>query len=1168
MASADFSTATSDSLSAYIETASTRLRSLTRRSQQASWHCSTEADPAHLPEPSDWQHWPLATLNHKGHIAWPKGRRSLWLCQQIKVPQALEEFPLVGLSLRLGLTWWADTAKVYVDGDCVQEGDLFDYFARILLSDRVAPGDTFTVALHLVSPGHDDGALVRSEMIYEALPAEFPEPGFIADELTVLKTYAETLAPEKLETIAAAIAPLDWSTVSHRQSFQGELAALRQRLLPLRDWIKQRRIACVGHAHLDLAWLWPVEDTWRAAERTFQSVLSLQESFPELTYTHSSPALFDWLETHRPALFQRIQQAVKAGPWAIDAGLWVEPELNTIGGESLARQILYGQRYVQSRFGQVSAIAWLPDSFGFSWQLPQLLSQGGIRCFATQKLRWNDTTTFPHSLFRWEGLDGTQLLSLTLPPIGSDIAPVQMATHGAAWEANTGLPEMLWLPGMGDHGGGPTRDMLEKARRWMDSPFFPELRFASVEEYVGVREQGREARGAEGATEAEGAEAEVRSQELEIIQNTLQEEQSSTKFEIQTSSTQFRIPNARELRPSRRVCQSPFPPPSLLPVWKDELYLELHRGCYTTHADQKWFNRRCEQALTEAELFASLAQIQGIFDYPKADLVTAWKQVLFNQFHDILPGTAIPEVFETANKHWQAAYHVADGVRTAALRAIAYHVTLPDAPYAEAIPLLVFNSLNWERTELVAVSLADLPLAAHHWRVFDPESKDWLPSQMSWYSDSSNRPPGQLSAGETENDTPYLLLRATVPSIGYRLYWLVSQGESEASADPVISEAEWQLENDFLRAVVDPQTGDLTELWEKSKGVNVVRSPANQLQAFKDSGQYWDAWDIAPDYADHPLPPAQLESITWLDRGPLRQRLRVVRTMGPSTFKQDYVLDQHLPYLKVCTVADWRASQVVLKAAFPLSIESDHATFEIPFGAIARPTQSSDLHQQAKWEVPALRWADLSNEHVGLSILTDYKHGFDTQPQQLRLTLLKAPVWPDSGADRGHHVFTYALYPHGGNWREGRTPHWAIGFNTPLRWVEVLSPEMRPETRWETRLEPSPETLQEVQPETRPETRSFASLQDELSWERPYVGSFVSLGVDTVHLAALKLAEDEADAYILRCWDMYGEGATLDVQTSWDGSTWQRTNLLETAIDLNDPEELAPWQIATLRFSA
>ncbi|MEM0982228.1 MAG: alpha-mannosidase, partial [Cyanobacteria bacterium P01_H01_bin.58] len=270
---ANFSSMDAATLSAHITTCATRLRGLTQQSCQTQWHQSRENYPATtVLANQDWQHWALAPLNDRKHIAWNQGKQSLWLCQEITVPVALSEFPLAGLSLRLGLTWWADAVDVYVDGVLVQQGDLFDYFVRLPLSDRVAPGDSFTIAIHMLSPGHDAGALVRSEVIYESSDPDFPEPGFVANELTVLQIHAEKLAPERLSTIAAAIAPLDWAKASHPDQFQAELAALRQRLHPLSDWIKQRQIACTGHAHLDLAWLWPVEDTWRAAERTFRSV--------------------------------------------------------------------------------------------------------------------------------------------------------------------------------------------------------------------------------------------------------------------------------------------------------------------------------------------------------------------------------------------------------------------------------------------------------------------------------------------------------------------------------------------------------------------------------------------------------------------------------------------------------------------------------------------------------------------------------------------------------------------------------------------------------------------------------------------------------------------------------------------------------------------------------
>ncbi|RZM75457.1 alpha-mannosidase [Leptolyngbya iicbica] len=1078
-----------------------RLQGLSQRSLQTAWHLTQEDLPkAAVLGQNDWQSWPIASTNARDHIAWERGQKPLWLCQQIVVPETLNDFPLEGLTLQLSLTWWAEAVAIYVDGELRQEGDLFDYFGRIKLSDRVTPGDTFHVAIYLVSPGHDDGALVRSTVMYETANPALPEPGFVADELTVLQTFADPFAPDKLSDLAAAIAPLDWTTVTQQTPFLKELRALRDRLQPFSAWIKQRQITCVGHAHLDLAWLWPVADTWRAAERTFRSVLALQQDFPEMTYTHSSPALFDWLETHQPDLFQAVLTAVKGGHWSIDAGLWVEPELNTLGGESLARQILYGQRYAQSRFGQMSAIAWLPDSFGFSWQLPQLLKLGGVDYFATQKLRWNEATPFPHSLFEWQGLDETRITSLTLPPIGSDIDAPQMASYAAEWEAKTGLTEMLWLPGMGDHGGGPTRDMLERARRWADSPFFPELRFDTPLNHLQRLTAGTET---------------VDSTNRPLTANGGSSSQAATS-------------------PTGEATATP------LPVWNDELYLELHRGCYTVHADQKWYNRRCEDALREAELYSAIAQMLGHFAYPQAALETAWKRVLFNQFHDILPGTAIPEVFETTNPDWQAAYDAAQGIRTDALAAIAAQLLPRPLPPTGAISVCLFNSLSWEQTALVEVPLADLPNHSDWgWRVVDPATGATVVSQLSPYSDRSDTPPCQAAPPMERGD--YLLFEATVPPVGYRRYWLVPEAtESTASdlphqpSDPTT----FELKNDFLSAEVDPVSGELRSLTTPATPQSVLRNSANQLQAFRDAEQYWDAWDIAPDYQDHPLPAATVASITWLESGPLRQRLRVVRHVADSRIQQDYVLERSQPYLKVVTTADWQACQVVLKAAFPVTFEAEAATYEIPFGAIARPTAPTDPHEQAKWEVPAYRWADLSSETMGLSILTDYKHGFDAHPDQLRLTLLKAPLWPNPQADRGRHQFTYGLYPHAGDWRTGQTPQHAIAFNTPLQLVVG-----------------------------QPENPALSTDVEKLEGEG-HEGSLLRWSAATTHLAALKQSEDDPGQYILRVWDLYGAGAQLDVDLLVDGHQVQRTSLLEAAIAVEQPAQLRPWEIATLKTPA
>ncbi|MEM8614724.1 MAG: glycoside hydrolase family 38 C-terminal domain-containing protein, partial [Cyanobacteria bacterium P01_H01_bin.105] len=824
--------------------------------------------------------WDESRLNERQHIAWTQGQ-ALYLYQQLTVPENLNGYPLEGLSLRLSLAWWAEDAQLYVNGEWVQAGDLFDFFTRFCLSEAVIPGQVFDVVLRLESPKHDAGALVRSHLIYEDLNNPIsPEPGFVSDELEVLQYYLKTLEPQKLATVESLITK-EWQSSSG--DLHQRLASLRHCLLPYGDWVKQRQIHCVGHAHLDLAWLWPVADTWQAAERTFESVLTLQQDFSELTYTHSSPALFAWLEANRPELFDQIQQQVAAGKWSIDAGLWVEPELNIVSGEAIARQILYGQRYCQEKFGARSLIAWLPDTFGFCSQLPQLLKLGGVGVFATQKLRWNDTTQFPHDLFRWQAPDGSEILGWTLPPIGTDFDPVQMAEYAAQWEQKTARTHACWLPGVGDHGGGPTRDMLLKARRWKESPFFPQVTFSTPKEFL---------------HEAIGTD------------------------------------------PSGSLAVED------LPIWKDELYLELHRGCYTVHSDQKQKNRRSEDLLYQAEVWATVAQLVAGQLYPKETLETAWKGLLFNQFHDILPGTSIPQVFKYANCEWTKVDALVHEVLEKSLAALSVQETLGvQETLTEGRSLQVFNALSWPRTEMVKVAV---PLGT--WQIIDCETKQPIDFAVS----NVDIPFNDSSVGQESQVLSFLA--QDVPAVGYRVYALVAD---TAAALAETHTEKLVLENTDLRVIVSPETGDIISCIHLATGREIFRAAANQLQCFKDSGQYWDAWNIAPDYADNPHGSAKLISLEWISRNALCHRLRVTRQLNQSTIVQDYSLAAKSPYLEVETWVDWQETQVVLKVNFPVTVESDRATYEVPFGAIERPTKPTTEHEKAKWEVPALRWADL-----------------------------------------------------------------------------------------------------------------------------------------------------------------------------------------------------------------
>ena len=1107
-------TAPNSSSSHRISEAVERLRELTRSNIQASWHHYTADLKSHstgieiLPLTQfDPSNWPFQELNTKGHIAWPLGRQVLWLAQKFIIPDNLQGYPLTGLTLRLVLTWWAEDAKIFVNGQLVQEGDLFDSSARLLLSLASVPGEEIAVVLRLVSPEHDHGALMRSFLLYESTTDQ-PDPGFVADELAVAQIWAACKS-EQLDTLAAAIAEIDWTVLPDRSKFERSLSTLRQNLLRSRS-----KIGLLGHAHLDMAWLWPVSETWKAAQRTFESVLKLQQEFSDLIFCHSTPAIYAWIEQHRPDLFAAIQQQVAAGRWEVVGGMWVEPELNLINGESIVRQILYGQRYVQEKFGGrdaqfgVSTVAWLPDSFGFCWQLPQFLSLGGIEYFVTQKLRWNDTTKFPYGTFWWQAPDGSQIFSLMSNPIGEGIEPIKMATYAFEWEKQTGGKNALWLLGVGDHGGGPTRDMLEVAKRWQQSPFFPHLEFTTAQTY---------------------------------LQN-LKEDKGDL---------------ATLLNPQ-------------FPTWNDELYLEFHRGCYTTHAEQKRWNRRCEGLLYQAELFASLATISTGKAYPKTELEDAWKKVLFNQFHDILPGTSIPQVFVEANQAWQEVEQVGSELVDRSLRAIASQIIFPPPPQPDALPVVVFNSLNWQRSEVVAVSLSNLASLPReyrewHWQIYDSQGHQ-LTSQL----------------GEASK---LLFLATDIPAVGYRIFWLCHQ-EVVKHDTTLFLDKDWILENELLRVVVDAETGNFVSVFDKISNWEILNQKGgNQLQAFQDTGQYWDAWNIDPNYAQHSLPPTHLKSIEWVDQGPLQQRLRVVRQMDQSEFCQDYVLQAESPIVKIATTVDWQSRHVLVKAAFSFNVEADYATYEIPCGAIQRSTRPKTPAEQAKWEVPALHWADLSfipadselrateqsqsfsdsmnsplipsramfgeepispniasksqiQNGYGVSLLNDCKYGYDSQPNQLRLTLLRSPSWPDPEADQGIHQFTYALYPHISSWQSAHTVRRGYELNLPMQ-VMVCPP-----------------------------------VKEHSKRHLPPVGQLLDLSAENLILMAFKQSEADPQQWILRCYECHGEEAQLKLQSNLSLAIDHSVDLLERPSQT--PEKLAdrqtfkilPWKIASFAVSA
>ncbi|MBD1813591.1 alpha-mannosidase, partial [Microcoleus sp. FACHB-DQ6] len=848
-----------------------------------------------------------------------------------------------------------------------------------------------------------------------------------------------------------------------------------------------------------------------------------QSEFPDLIFCHSTPALYAWIEEHRPDLFAAIKKQVAAGCWEVVGGMWVEPDLNLISAESMVRQVFYGQRYAKEKFGELMRVAWLPDTFGFGWQLPQILRQGGVDYFVTQKLRWNDSTEFPHGVFWWEGLDGTKIFSMMSPPIGEGIESVKMASYAFDWQVKTGLQDALWLPGVGDHGGGPTRDMLEVAKRWKMSPFFPRLEFAKAVDYLSLIES-------QFLPEVATARP-----ESDVPESDNQENLRALEF-----SNLSAISDANPPRSQLKTI-----PPSL-PVWKDELYLEFHRGCYTTRADQKRQNRRCEELLYQAELLSSLATICTGAVYPKSELESAWKQILFNQFHDILPGSAIAQVYADANIAFAEVDRTCREILLKSLDAISAQISLPNPPPPEAQPILIFNTLNWSRSEVVAVPLPDSADSA--WQIYD-FSRRRLASQI-------------LRGDRPQSQSTLLFWANNLPAVGYQVFWLCredAQTVDNASASPetekktelskltygiaqknTVSQetpfaaAQMVLENEFIRATVDGQTGDLSSIWDKVNNREVLNvAGGNQLQAFQDSGQYWDAWNIDPNYEKHQLPAAKLKDISWIAQGEIRQSLRVVRQIGKSEFCQDYIVEIGSPLLKIKTVADWQETHVLVKAAFGLNVEADFATCEIPGGALARTTKPQTPAEKAKWEVPILRWTDISNDGFGVSLLNDCKYGCDIQPNQIRLTLLRGSTWPDEQADVGVSEFTCAVYPHAGNWQEAGTVRQGYELNLPLL-VKVLP-----------------------------------KLEENGHKTLPAVGKFLDLSAENLVLMAFKQSEDDSNVWILRCYECHGEEAKLELKSDLGLAISQPVDLLEQPINLPQKSDdgrsfrISPWKIAS-----
>lgn len=977
---------------------------------------------------------------------------AMWYRRWIEIPKELQGYDLTGTRIWFEFQEYGNGPMpeiVYFNGRRVALGDDLE---PIVLFDHAEPGDRVLVAVKLLRTGDErrfGGAETRIDFAENR-----PNPQELREEFLsacLLIPSLSTQASADQAKLERAVAEVDLEALSRsdQKKFDASLIVAQTSLGALKPLLRQASYHEDGNSHIDAAWLWPVSETQDVVRRTFTTALQLMNEYPGYVYTQSAAAYNDWLAEKYPSLNESIRKRVAEGRWEIVGGMWVEPDLNMPDGEAQARSLLLGKRFFQKEYGVDVRIGWNPDSFGYNWQTPQIYKKSGIDYFVTQKMAWNDTNKLPFKLFWWQSPDGSKVLTYFPHDYSNDnINPVRLAADLAdARKAAPGLTEMLDLYGVGDHGGGPTRAVLDEGTRWQsEDKIIPKLEFGTAQSFF--------------------------------------------------TSVSGKLASASPVWDYDSIAKGYTPPgqPAFgqvaIPTWKSELYFEFHRGVMTTQATHKAGMRRSEERVLNAEKYASLAWLDG-YAYPAERLNEAWKKVTFNDFHDLAAGSGIGVIYKDAQRDFEQVRLSSEAISGQALETIASDI---NTGKARGVPVLVFNPLAWEHSAVVDFDV-QMSVAGGPVLVTDPSGRQ-LPVET-------------LSVDKTTNIFHLLVQVDHLPSLGYQILH-VAPGRAvfHTSLSTSRSTSGLTIENASVRLTVNKTTGCITSLFDKKSNFETLEPGGcgNDLEFFKDTPKEYDAWNIDPGTLDQP--PARIvnaETVQLLKTGPLRAAIRVRRKWQNSTFDQQLVLDGDNDQVSIVNDIDWHESHVLLKAAFPLAATSTKATFEIPFGSIERPTSRNNSWDKAQFEVPGLRWADLGDSNHGLSLINESKYGYDAIGNLLRLTLLRSPTSPDPDADRGHHHFSFALFPHAGGWKSALTVRRGYEFNYKPA-VMVLAPH---------------------------------------AGNLPSEHSFISVHPQNVILTALKKAEDN-DGLIAHFYEWAGLSSTLLITIPKGATGTTETNLLET----------------------
>lgn len=749
------------------------------------------------------------------------------------------------------------------------------------------------------------------------------------------------------------------------EAYQASLTAASQILHDQLDEApdpKNGTIYAIGHTHIDMAWLWPIEQTVEKANRSFATVLNLMKQYPEFQFMHSSPQLYKWIKEKYPSQYAEIKAAVKAGRWHPEGAMWIEPDTNLPSGESLVRQLMYGKRFFKREFDIDSKVLWLPDVFGYSASLPQLMKKAGVDYFMTTKLAWNDTNIFPDTSFYWQGIDGTQVVAHIINTISEFwslnewystysglVTPNVLKKTWDKYRQKDVSDSVLVAYGWGDGGGGPTPEMMEYLNRFQHGiAGMPRVRQAGVREY------------------------------FDHLAGTMAANRDA------------------------------------VPVWMGELYFEFHRGTYTSQAHSKHANRALETQLQSTEKLLATTPSAGAH---REVLGPIWERALLNQFHDVLPGSSIPQVYQQTDQDYATAFSQLHDLQAEYAKG-----QLTPAPGATT----VYNPLG--QTRSVAV---ELPLT---------------PEQGATVN-------GQPVATQQLSATTALV---QVPEVAPFAFATITPVKQAAVAVPAAKPLGQTYETAELKVKFDAAY-NITSLYDKQAQREVVPAGGllNQLVVYQDLPTEYDAWNVDSTYHAKSWPVTTVVSATIEGQGALRDTLHIVRRFEHSTIDTWLHFIHGTTQIQIDCDLDWHDDHTFLRCENAVAVNATEASYDIQFGNLTRPVNKNTSWEQAKFEVPAQKWADLSDNGYGLSILTDAKYGYDAGYQHLGVSLHRCPTFPDPQADTGHDRFTYTLFPHAGGWREAGTMQAALALNTPaVVWSDVAAPAQRTEA-WVSVAQPN-----------------------------------------------------------------------------------------------------------------